>query len=382
LGIGSYLEAQPDRPLVLYANGSTIGRQPLDGPSTQGEVVLTLGSFISQTIELDLGQERRRVDIGPGQTVYHSGAVTVPLKIALRATDGPLLLRAATLLDASAAPAAASTKLITDTLLLRLTSEVRDGGATTRLDVQNPSGEVLRFAVEIYEDTAGIPAHYAWTLFRATQSGTQQVDLDLQAPAATLDGSPLPLQAGVVRDGAYFASLWIYQGEQAHRMLPFLRFERRNGAISNITPLDLNGAFYRLQEPERSLRTQLGDNIALDGYELSSAESRPGATLHASLRWQALKPQPQVLLVFVQVLDEANRKIAQWDGAAGGDWYPAPAWQAGQRIWQDVPLKIADDAPSGRYRVIAGLYDPTTGARLHTPDGADALTLGQIDVRP
>ena len=87
-----------------------------------------------------------------------------------------------------------------------------------------------------------------------------------------------------------------------------------------------------------------------------------------------------VYLVFVQVLDEANRKVAQWDGAAGGEWYPTAAWQAGQRIWQDVPLKIADNAPPGRYRVIAGLYDPATGARLHTPDGTDAIQLGSITV--
>lgn len=383
IGIGSYLEAQPNEPLHLYANSSTIALQPTAGPAAQRALVLTFGSFITQTVELHLGKEQRQIDVGPGQSIYHTGTVTTPLEISLRSLDGPLLLRGAALMDASASRTNASVEPVTDTLLLSLTSEVREKGATTQLDVRNPSGEVLRFAVEIYEDTAGIPAHYAWALFQATQNGTQHIDIDLQTPAATLDGSPLSLQAGTVRDGNYFASLWIYQGDQAHHMLPFLRFERKNGAVANITPLDLNGAFYRLQDPEQSIHTQLGETIALDGYGLSSGSVHPGTTLHTSLRWLALQPQPQqVYLVFVQVLDETNRKIAQWDGAAGGDWYPTPAWQAGQRIWQDVPLKIADDAPPGRYRVIAGLYDPVTGTRLHTTDGNDAVVLGQIDVRP
>jgi len=38
-------------------------------------------------------------------------------------------------------------------------------------------------------------------------------------------------------------------------------------------------------------------------------------------------------------------------------------------------VQVVADAPAGEYRLAVGLYDPATGQRLLTPDGADQVLL-------
>ena len=174
----------------------------------------------------------------------------------------------------------------------------------------------------------------------------------------------------------------MYQGQQVRARLPFLRFERRAGCVTGVTPADLDAAFVPLATPTQPIDARFADTISLRGFELDTVAARPGALTRAALLWQAEQPQTGRYLLFVQLLDDANRKAAQWDGPPGGDWWPALGWRPGQQIWQDVPLQIANDAPPGHYRLIAGIYDPATGERLKLADGNDALLLGQIDIRP
>ncbi len=164
-----------------------------------------------------------------------------------------------------------------------------------------------------------------------------------------------------------------------------MQFERREGTITNMVPLDLNSEFAWLPPPTEPLSVTFTGGIALRGKELSLPQGQPqakaGEQVTVSLLWYATQaPSAQPYMVFVQMLDEQDRKVAEWNGAAGGDWHPTTAWQVGERIWQDVPLDIAADTPAGRYRVIAGLFDPTTGERLPMPDGADMLTLSEVMV--
>ncbi len=383
-GVGSYLEARPDQALVLYANEETLSLEPLAARAGgQREVNLALASFTAQTVELDLGDERRRLELPAGYTIYHTGAVTVPTRVSLRGTAAPVVLRWASLDRISGASGGARLEPVDDTVLLNIASEPRPDGASVSL--QTTGDEVLKVAIEIYQEVGGYgteAAHYASALFPLAQQGTHELAMDLATPQITLDGAPLQVKMGDLRDGKYFAALWIYQGEQVRRRLPFLRFERRNGIVDAATPLDLNAAFVRVAPPAQPLAARFGDGIVLRAFELSATQLRAGGRLRASLLWQADRPQSQLYLVFVQLLDDNDRKIAQWDGAAGGDWWPTPAWQAGQRIRQDIPLQIAPDAPPGTYRLIAGLYDPATGARLQLRDGGDILQLGTVEVVP
>lgn len=385
IGGGDLLEARPDQPIALAVNASGIvaGTQPA-GETARRDLRLEIVSFVPQMVELESGDERRSFEVQPGLTVYATGSLTVPVRVTLRGTRSPLFLRSAGLFAERVPISADTPQLLDDTLVFGLNTEVREAAASTRIRVQNNNGEVLRLAVEIYEDMAGYsraPAHYAWSLFQAPQAGEHLLELDLQQPTMRFNRQPLPVQAGDVRDGRFFAALWVYQGDQVRQIIPFLSFERQGGSVANVAPIGANATFAQPVPAAQPLDAATAEGITLSGYELSAAEAQPGDELRVALHWQAQRKPPQTYMVFVQVLDGADRKVAQWDGAAGGDWYPTPAWEAGQRIRQDVPLRIAPDAFPGSYRVIAGLYDPATGQRLRFTGGNDSVGLGSIEVR-
>ncbi len=380
LGVGDYMAAQPGQPLTLYATADTLNWQPVQSPgSGMRSISLDLLSFSKQTVEITLGDERRRIAIPAGQSVYQTEPVAMPTRITL-AADAPLAVRWAGL---TAAPAP-NLDVNSQDVLLSVTGSATPQGILTQLQLQNSSAEQLRLAIDVREVVQGYyatPITYARSLFPLPKNGTHQFQFNMHDLAFTLDGAALPVERGVIKDGSFYASLWLYQGEHVVRVLPFARFERQNGVIMAVEPLNINMAVARLNAPDHPLDAQFGQQIGLTGYSLSATEAAPGDALQLGLLWQANAPMKQPYLVFAQLLDTQNRKVAQWDGAAGGDWWPTPAWQPGQRVWQDVPLQIAADAPPGRYRLLVGVYDPATGARLPLADGQDALELGMVEVR-
>jgi hypothetical protein len=75
--------------------------------------------------------------------------------------------------------------------------------------------------------------------------------------------------------------------------------------------------------------------------------------------------------VFVHVVDEAGRPVAQGDAPPLGGAYPTSLWEAGERIEDEYEVAAA----SGR--VLIGLYRPDTGERLRTEDGRDAVEIAR-----
>lgn len=405
-GTGPHMVARPDHPLYLYVGSTSIRLEPPPPGSTDTNdtptprsLTLALASYVEQPVIVTLNGNEQRLHISPGAAIYHTSPITPPLALTLRGQHTPLILRWASLhaldsAEGTAAEQGGTTTLtpLDDTLLLGVDSEPHEQGAAARLHIANPTGEQTRLAVEIYEEVAGYdtdPRHYAWALFPLPSDGTHTLDLNLLSPAFALNGEALPVQTGTLGDGRYFAALWVYQGEQARRVLPFLRFERTGETIHTIEPLNINAAFALLQQPARPLDGAIfhaegaedAASVTLRGFELAPAQRlRPGQQARVSLLWQAEQPPAQLYMVFAQVIDEENRKVAEWNGAAGGDWWPSPTWQAGQRVWQDVPLDIAADAAPGSYHLVVGLFNAASGERLRLPDGSDMLVLSEIKV--
>jgi hypothetical protein len=79
--------------------------------------------------------------------------------------------------------------------------------------------------------------------------------------------------------------------------------------------------------------------------------------------------------MFIHVLDEAGEIAAQWDGL-GVAW---EGWRAGDTLYQIHELPLAQ-LGSGRYLVVAGLYNPENFQRWQAPSGHDVIELGQIAV--
>lgn len=83
--------------------------------------------------------------------------------------------------------------------------------------------------------------------------------------------------------------------------------------------------------------------------------------------------------VFVQLLDEGGKVVAQHDGWPRNGQFATSSLAAGDQIRDSVALPL--DLPAGRYRLIAGLYqaDAEGAPRLAGPAG-DTILLAEVTV--
>jgi hypothetical protein len=105
--------------------------------------------------------------------------------------------------------------------------------------------------------------------------------------------------------------------------------------------------------------------IRLVDYKRHSREAlAPGKSFDVSLTWQCLAPPDGDKTVFVQLVGPDGRLYGQKDNPPVKGAHLTSAWKAGEVVIDRYALAVAKDAPAGEYRLIAGLYNPTTGKRL------------------
>jgi len=112
-------------------------------------------------------------------------------------------------------------------------------------------------------------------------------------------------------------------------------------------------------------------------------EAQPGDILPVTLYWQALETIPQDYTVFVHLLGQYDRVIAQSDATPGLGARPTSGWIPGQIVADSylIPLPEATFAPDKALWEV-GLYDATTGRRLQMADGNDNVRFGAVSVLP
>jgi len=107
----------------------------------------------------------------------------------------------------------------------------------------------------------------------------------------------------------------------------------------------------------------LGEVIHLLGYDLSSAEIRPGESLSFVLYWQCLEEMSTSYTVFVHLLDHERELVGQGDAVPHGGDLPTSEWVAGEVIADGHRVPVSE-IPPGVYGVEVGMYDTRTGERL------------------
>ncbi len=132
--------------------------------------------------------------------------------------------------------------------------------------------------------------------------------------------------------------------------------------------------------PQTQLAARFGDQLALLGYDLQSAEGRWSLTLY----WQATQPVENDYTVFVHLVGPDGQIWAQHDAAPGGGFFPTSFWQRGDTVADTHELTLREGAPAGDYRLLVGLYRPDNGTRLPVQTGsagpADHLVLASFPV--
>ncbi len=125
---------------------------------------------------------------------------------------------------------------------------------------------------------------------------------------------------------------------------------------------------------------RFGDSITLQKVTLSSRTARTGDVLGITLTWATAQPLNTRYKVFVQLLDQSGRLVAQQDGEPGNNLAITTTWEPNQPVDDAHGLLIPVTLLPGDYRLIVGLYNIDAPAeRLHL-NGADHLDLGAIQV--
>ncbi len=140
---------------------------------------------------------------------------------------------------------------------------------------------------------------------------------------------------------------------------------------------------YELPVMDHPLDIKLGQDIALHGYTLDQAGD--GANeFHLTLYWQAVERINERYKVFVHVVDEAGRIVAQQDTEPANGEATTQTWLAGEVVADEHVLAVP---PGGPYQLLVGLYSAETGQRLAVRGGMqqpardDAILLERVLVR-
>jgi hypothetical protein len=189
---------------------------------------------------------------------------------------------------------------------------------------------------------------------------------------------PLP---GDLAPGVYHLVLGRRQPDGA--WLPVGRGPVPLGSTLPLATVRVLGRPMNLASPEMQIPVgaRFGEGIGLAGYDLQSSAS----DLQLLLHWQALASMETQYKLFVHLAAEGDPSGIH----AQVDVYPrlpTTSWLPGEYLSDEITLSLPKALTPGRYQLLVGWYDETTGQRLPAFDAAgahvgDSLTLEHFDHR-
>jgi hypothetical protein len=131
------------------------------------------------------------------------------------------------------------------------------------------------------------------------------------------------------------------------------------------------------------LDVEFGGQIRLLGAVAGQDTAQPGNVLALTLYWQALGGVPRDYTVFVHLLGEHERVIAQRDAVPGLGARPTSQWSPEEIIADPYLLALPETAYAPDEAVWeVGLYEGGTGQRLQTAGGSDNARFGTVAIGP
>jgi len=181
-------------------------------------------------------------------------------------------------------------------------------------------------------------------LYPTTAWQSEEVVMDRHL--ITLPSTLFPGRYQIVA-GLYDSSSLRELGERA--VLTFIEVPRPQVDISAI------------QHPTRFI---LGDVVEFLGYDLKTGKFKLGGKLRLTIYWRAKRRMERDYTVFVHLLDENGRLLAQADSQPQGGNYPTSSWREGEVIEDRYELTIPRDASLGELQIEVGMYLLDTMERL------------------
>ncbi|MCS6835881.1 MAG: hypothetical protein NZ750_07675 [Anaerolineae bacterium] len=114
----------------------------------------------------------------------------------------------------------------------------------------------------------------------------------------------------------------------------------------------------------------LADQISLGGVTLLGYRLEDADELRLRLFWRSEQPTAVPHTLFLHLLDAEGNIVAQHDGPPTLPGRPTTTWDDPDEIIMSHVLALS--LPQSRARLVAGFYDPQSGARLRAVDGTDS----------
>ncbi|HOC22490.1 MAG TPA: glycosyltransferase family 39 protein [Anaerolineae bacterium] len=131
--------------------------------------------------------------------------------------------------------------------------------------------------------------------------------------------------------------------------------------------------------PPQTLDVTFGQHLHLLGYRIATEKVEPGNYVELDLYWESLAPTESEYLLFIHLLGEGDRIVAQRDTPPGRGLLSTTRLTPGRTWAEHLAIRIPPQAYApDTLSVSVGVYNATTGARLHTPAGDDHTRFGEV----
>ncbi|MCA9930969.1 MAG: glycosyltransferase family 39 protein [Anaerolineales bacterium] len=141
----------------------------------------------------------------------------------------------------------------------------------------------------------------------------------------------------------------------------------------NIVPTEHDFVRPQVQQP---LSVQFGEVAQLVGVTLPQTDVQASEPLSLTLYWESLATGVEMsYTVFVHLVDENGRILAQHDAQPVNGQRPTSGWVEGEFITDDHVLAFHSTDFTGEAYLVVGMYDAGDGTRLLSDDGTDAAQL-------
>ena len=146
---------------------------------------------------------------------------------------------------------------------------------------------------------------------------------------------------------------------------------------------ELEAAAVQAAAPPERVGATLGGVVELSGLTVRPARARPGEALEVTYYWRLLRPPSEPLAAYLHFRGDGARNRF-------GDDHALPEPIAGlprpQVVVERRRIVVPADVEPGRYRLVAGVWNPATGGRLRrwwgglVPTLDTAVELGTLEV--
>ena len=232
--------------------------------------------------------------------------------------------------------------------------------------LESPVGSLAGYRLPDGPVTAGEP--FEVELLWLTGSPARNLELEMSG-AGFSDRIPLPVP-GTTRPGFVRQRLKVTIPAAGE-----VRLQVGGRPLGVVTVRPAVGRRFEPPLVRVKLGARFGEGLILVGANLSPDPPRPGAPLAVTLVWRADAPVGRSLKVFVHLAGADGQPIAQADAVPQNWTHPTDRWLVGEYVEDAHTLLVPTAPPPGSYRLLVGLYDPLTGARLPRPDGADTAEI-------